>query len=139
MALPKFGEPRSEWVQDRAHAGSVYNAFGVLDAEGAAIPGLQVEFSVFRAQRTAQEKYTFSLRRFEFGVLQRIYQQEINTRPRLRLGDHAWSHEHVGDLRVPATSDWSTLSLAEAVERFCRTCNLKLTEPLPDIDAFELR
>lgn len=139
MAVPKFGEPLQDWVQDRTHPGSAYNAFGVLDVDGAALRGLQVEFSVFRSTRTVQEKYTFSLRRVDMGVMYRVYQQEINTSTRLRPADHQWSHEHIGDLRKPADLDWSRLTFREAVARFCEQCNLTLTDSLPDFDAIVLR
>jgi hypothetical protein len=139
MALPKFGDPCSEWSQDRHHRGTASNAFGVVDADGATIPGLQVEFLVYRAPRTNQERYTFTLRRFELGSLSRVYQQEINTRRGLRSTDHAWSHEHIGTARIPATNDWSSLTLDAAVRRFCEQCNLSLVCPLPEIDALQLR
>jgi hypothetical protein len=139
MALRKWGDPCSSWRQDRAYPGTVSNAFGVVDEQGTAIPGLVVEFEVYRAPRTRQERYTFTLRRFEMGSLARIYQQEVNTRPGLRESDHAWSHEHIGTLRVSADLVWSSLSFDVAVQRFCRQCNLTLERPLEEIDALELR
>ena len=139
MALPKWGEPQGQWTQQRAHAGTVTNAFGVVDQDGAAIPGLQVEFLLFRGGRIVHERLTFTLRQLDFGRLVRVYQQEINRRPGLRPTDHAYSHEHIGDVRVVADPAWSDHSVALAVERFCQSCNLTLHESLPDLDAFELR
>jgi hypothetical protein len=139
MALPKWGDPCAAWRQDRAYPCTVSNAFGVVDVMGSAIAGIQVEFEVYRASRSCQERYTFTMRRFELGSMARVYQQEINTRPGIRQTDHARSHEHVGALRAPAGSDWSNLSFDAAVRRFCEQCSLTLTAPLPDIDALELR
>jgi len=139
MTLPKFGDPIGSWTQMRGHPGTATNAFGVLDIDGAAIRGLQIEFLIFRQPRLAVDRLTFTLRLFELGRLQRVYQQEINPRPRLRPADHAYSHEHIGPLRLTASPNWSTLSFPLAVRRFCEACNLTLSEPLPDFDAFDLR
>ena len=139
MALPKWGEPCASWRQDRNYPGSASNAFGVVDFQGSAIAGLQIEFEVYRAPRSRQERLTFTLRRFELGRLARVYQQEINTRPGLRPKDHAWSHEHIGTARMPADLDWSSLLFDAAVRRFCERCNLVLSADLPDLDALVLR
>ena len=73
------------------------------------------------------------------GSLARVYQQEVNTRPGLRPKDHAWSHEHIGTVRIPADLGWSTLSFDAAMRRFCGRCNLALSAELPDLDALVLR
>lgn len=139
MAGPKFGDPASSWHQDKAHIGTQRNTFGVMDEEGATIRGLQVEFLVFRSPRIARDRLTFTLSLFDNGRPWRVYQQEINPQRGLKPSDHAYSHEHVGDARLTATSDWSSLDFREAVTRFCRVCNLTLEEPLPDLDDFKLR
>ena len=140
MALPKFGEPEDEWQQRKNRPGLIVNQFGILDSDGAAIRGMQVEFQVYRMQRVAAEKITLTLFRSELraGML-RVFQMELNTGRRLREDDHAFPHEHVGNARFRATPDWSTLDLDLAVARFCRRCNLTLRAPLPAVDAFPLR
>lgn len=51
LALPKWGEPREEWAQDRSHRGKVANDFGLVDGDGVMIPGVQAGFVVFRPPR----------------------------------------------------------------------------------------
>jgi len=140
MCIAKFGEPEDEWRMRKARIGTVSNQFGLVDADGAALRGLQVEFQVFRPQRIAAEKITLTLFRVELrSRTTRIYQMDINKGRRLRPGDHAFSHEHVGDARYDATEDWGTLTVEAAVAMFCSRCSLTLQAPLPAVDAFKLR
>lgn len=140
MAAPKRGEPMSEWRPDRSHANTIVNAFGVVDEDGATIPGLQVEMVVFRAPRVVMERYVYTLFRLDaLGGRKRVYQLHINHKKGVRLGDHEYSHEHIGDLRIEADGSWASLSPMAAERRFCLNCSLTLDPPLPDFDAYSLR
>lgn len=137
-AIQKWGEPCSDWQQNRPN--TYTNGFGVLDSDGKAIRGLQVEFDVFVAPRTGLMKFIFSLRRAELGRLERAYQMEINCRSDLRVTDHQYSHEHYGEeVRNAAEASWANLGFDDAVKAFCDRCNLTLTSPLPDYRGFNLR
>jgi hypothetical protein len=139
LTLPKWGEPCEEWAQDRSHRGKVVNAFGLVDREGAMIPGLQAEFVVFRPPRIVMEKFVFTLWQVDLGVFHRLYQLDINRRRGVRPGDHQHSHEHLGPMRTSAEPSWAQLDFGQAVERFLSTCHLTLSEPLPDPDALALK
>lgn len=139
LALPKWGEPREEWTQDRSHRGKVANDFGLVDGDGVMIPGLQAGFVVFRPPRIVMEKFVFTLWWVEMGVYHRVYQLDINRRKGVRPGDHAYSHEHLGPIRSPADPAWAMLDFRAAVERFRSTCHLTFSQPLPDPDAIALK
>lgn len=139
MAIAKHGEPTDQWTQTRGRPHSVSQAFGLVDADGATITGLTVEFIVYTGKQVKHNKYIFTLWRQDLGGLDRVYQQEIVHRAGLRPTDHAYSHEHIGDRRDTAIPAWGALNFRDAVERFCTRCNLTLTETLPDPDAFSLR
>jgi hypothetical protein len=140
MAIPKWGEPMSEWRPDRSHAHTIVNAFGVVDADGATIPGLQVEMVVFRAPRVVMERYVYTLFQLDaIGGRKRVYQLHVNHKKGVRPGDHEYSHEHIGAARIDADPTWASLSPMAAEQRFCVNCNLTLDPRLPDFDAYTLR
>lgn len=139
MAQPKWGEPMSEWRQDRGHSQTVSNAFGVVDGDGATIPGLLVEMIVYRAPRIIMDRYVFTLFRLDLGARRRVYQLHINHKRGVRPADHEYSHEHIGTRRVIASPDWALLTPIAAEDRFCVNCNLTLDPRLPDFDAYTLR
>jgi len=137
-SIPKWGEPASEWRQDRPN--TLTNTFGVLNEQGQTMPGLHVEFEVFVSPRLGQVKYVLSLMRISFGRPERAYQLEVNCRQGLKSTDHAFSHEHYGDDgRYKADSSWANASLEVAVNRFLDICKLTLTEELPDYQGFQLK
>lgn len=136
-AIPKWGDPRTSWSQDRPN--TFTNAFGVVDQEGKAIKGMQVDFEVFVSPRLGLAKYVFSLRHYDLGRPERAYQLHINCRPGLRTTDHGCSHEHYGEPRFNADASWSVLSFDEAVKRFCEKASLQLESPLPDYQEFSLK
>lgn len=137
-AIRKTGEPRGAWSQDRPN--TLVNEFGVLDSEGKAIKGLQVELAVILTPRLGLRKFVFTLKRVGQGITERAYQLEINERPTLKPGDHAYSHEHYGqERRIEASRDWAHASFEEAVALFCSRVNLTLTEPVPHYEGMELQ
>lgn len=140
MAVPKWGEPMSEWRSDRSHANTIVNAFGVVDEDGATIPGLLVEMVVFRAPRVVMERYVYTLFQLDaIGTRMRVYQIHINHKKGVRAGDHEYSHEHIGPVRIEADREWDSLSPIATEDRFCLNCTLVLDPRLPDFDAFNLR
>jgi hypothetical protein len=136
-AIPKWGEPRSEWSQDRPN--SLTNTFGVVNKDQQRIKGLQADFAVFISPRLGQVRYVFSLKQYENGSTQRAYQQEVNRRKGLKPIDHAYSHEHYGEARFTADHEWSDLSFDDAILRFCDKTNLTLTDSMPHYEGFELK
>lgn len=136
-AVPKFGEPRLQWEQARPNV--LTNAFGVLNAEGQTIKGLQVDLDVFISPRLGQVKYVFSLKSYNLGLVERAYQLEVNPRQGLKPTDHAYSHEHFGEKRFNADPSWATCSYSDAWQKFFKTINLTLTEELPDYQGFVLK
>lgn len=136
-SVAKWGEPNSEWRQDRPNAFS--NGFGVVDEDGKTIRGVQVDFEVCIGLRTGSTKFIFTLRRLSMGSPERVYQLEINCRGNLKPNDHAYSHEHFGDKRYVADSAWANLSFEDAVKMFCDRCNLVLVEALPNYQSFKLK
>lgn len=135
--LPKWGEPLSDWIQDRPN--TLTNAFGVVNEFGQGIKGLQVEFNIYSSSRLALPKYVFSLIQVEHGCHVRAYQLELNRRTGLRPTDHAYSHEHYGNKRINADSSWGNSNFDDAVKLFCSKCNLILTDKLPDYNDFKLK
>lgn len=136
-ATPKWGEPRSDWSQDRPNV--LTNAFGLVNKEQQRLKGLQADFDVFISPRLGQVRYVFSLKQYEQGLIQRAYQQEINLRKGLKPSDHAYSHEHYGEIRFTADPSWASLSFEEAISRFCKYANLTLTESMPHYEGFVLK
>ena len=137
-ALPKWGEPCIDWVQDRPNA--VTNEFGVTDAEGRAIKSVQVEFSVFVSPRLGFEKFDFTLWRVERGLRERAYQLTINRRAGLTRQDHQYSHEHYGqNVRVNASGEWAQAPFDYAVQIFCEKTSLTLMLELPSYQEFRLK
>lgn len=136
-AIPKWGEPREQWSQDRPNV--LTNAFGVVDENGRTIKGLQVELEVFISPRLGQKKCVFSLMRFEFGCTERAYQLEINLRSGLRRVDHAYSHEHYGEPSYKADESWATESFEDAIKRFCTNASVTFTTELPHYEGFILK
>jgi hypothetical protein len=139
MAIPKWGEPMTEWRQDRSHPHTIFNAFGVVDGDGATIPGLQVELLVYRAPRVVMERYLYTLFQLELGARRRVYQLHVCHKRGVRPDDHEYTHEHVGAVRNVAAAEWAFEDSRAAERRFCVNCSLTLTEPIPDFDAFQLR
>lgn len=136
-AIPKWGEPRDQWEQERPNV--LTNAFGVLNAEEQTIKGLQVDLDVFVSPRMRQIKYVFSLKSYELGLIERAYQLEINSRQGLRPTDHAYSHEHFGNKRFNADPSWANCDFIDAWHKFCKTINLKPTGKLPDYQGLVLK
>ncbi len=136
-AIPKWGEARVEWSQARPN--TFTNAFGVVDDEGKAIKGMQVDFEVFVSPRLGLAKFVFSLRRYELGRPERVYQLHVNCRAGLKTTDHACTHEHYGEPRFNADEEWMILSFEDAVKRFCAATNLTLSDGLPDYQGFALK
>lgn len=136
-ALPKWGEPRSQWAQERPN--TFTNAFGVVDENGQSIKGLHVDLEVFISPRLGISKFVFSLKQFSLGRPERAYQLHINGRKGVLPGDHAYSHEHYGEPRFNADTTWGNSSFADAVKRFCLNANLTLTDDLPDYQDFDLK
>ena len=136
-AIPKWGEPREQWAQDRPN--TLTNGFGVVDALGRTIPGMHAELEVFISPSLGQVKYVFSLKRFELGRIERIYQLEINPRAGLRRSDHAFSHEHYGETSFKADDDWAWADFDDAVRRFCANANVEFTAEMPNYQGFILK
>lgn len=136
-AIPKQGEPRSAWSQDKGN--TLTNAFGVLDASGKTIKGVTAEFDVFISPNLGQIKMVFSLKRYNLGATDRAYQLEVNLRKDLRPTDHAYSHEHYGEKTFKADTSWAHSSFQDAVNRFCTNTNLTLTDTMPDYADFTLK
>ena len=136
-ALPKWGEPNSDWSQDRPN--TLTNGFGVLDVDGKTIKGLHVEFEVFTSPTLGLTKFVFSLMRYELGRVERAFQLEINGRPGLRRTDHNYSHEHYGEAKFKADESWAGAGFVDAVKRLCDAVNLTLTVEMPDYESFKLR
>ena len=132
--IPKIGDPREQWVQPRPNV--LRNEFGVMYENGQTIKGVFAEFEVFVSPGLGNVKYVFSLKRFHIG---RAYQLEINTRKSLRPTDHAYSHEHYGEVKYVAKPTWANCSFQEAVKRFCENSNLKLSVELPEYQDFKLK
>lgn len=136
-ALPKWGEPRSQWAQDRPN--TFTNAFGVVDENGQTIKGLHVELVVFVSPRLGISKFVFSLRQFDLGRTERAYQLHINGRKGVLAHQHAYSHEHYGDPRFQADASWADASFEDAAKRFCVNTTLTLTNEIPDYQGFDLK
>jgi len=139
-SLSKWGEPQSQWSQDRPN--TFTNVFGVVDDQGKTIAGAHVELVVFVSPYLGQVKYVFSLMKVEHGIPSRAYQLEINGRKGLKPTDHAYSHEHYGGERAgrkPADVSWANLSFDGAVELFCERCHLTLTEKLSHYSGLTLK
>jgi hypothetical protein len=134
--IPKWGEPRSIWSQDRPN--TLTNTFGVVDADGQSHKGLHAEFEVFISQRLRQCRFVFSLKKFDLGSTERAYQLDINHRSGIRRNDHHYSHEHYGESRQIADESWATLDFRSAVSLFCLKANLILTDEMPDYLSFNL-
>lgn len=132
--IPKKGDPREQWTQPRPNV--LRNEFGVLHENGQTIKGVFAEFEVFISPGMGSVKYVFSLKKYQIG---RAYQLEINTRKSLRPTDHAYSHEHYGEVPYGADASWAHSSFQDAVERFCINTNLKLSEKLPEYQDFKLK
>jgi len=136
-AIPKFGEPRDQWSQERAN--TLTNSFGVTDATGLSIKGVFAEFEVFVSPRLGLARFVFSLKRYEFGRIERAYQMHINCRKGLIPMDHGYSHEHYGEPRFIADDGWASASFGDAVKRFCEKTNLTLAHEMPDYLGFTLK
>lgn len=138
--LPKWGEPKEQWAQDRPN--TFTNSFGVVDADGKQIKGVHVDLAVFISPRRGQPKFVFTLHKVEHGQPERAYQIEINAREGLRPTDHAYSHEHYGGDKAgrrAADQAWAFCGFERAVTLFCERCNLTLTGPLPHYEALSLK
>jgi hypothetical protein len=136
--IPKYGEPLMEWRQERPN--SISNIFGVTNDIDQGIKGLYIEFCVIGSPRLALPKYVLTLMKQELTCHNRAYQLEINCRP--SASGHDNSHEHYGTYpegRYNATGDWPKSNLEEAIQLFCKKCNLTLTESVPDYRAFTLK
>lgn len=136
-ALPKWGEPRSQWAQERPN--TFTNAFGVVSENGQTVRGLQVEFEVFVSPRLGISKFVFSLRKFELGSPERAYQLHVNGRKGVLPQDHTFCHEHFGEPRFNADPNWAGLSFEDAIKRFCSITTLILTDVMPHYQAFNLK
>ena len=136
-AIPKWGEPRSQWAQDRPN--TFTNAFGVVNKDGQSIKGLQVELEVFVSPRLGISKFVFSLKQFELGRPERAYQLHINGRKGVLPREHAYCHEHYGEPRFQANASWAGASFEDAVKRFCANTTLTLTDEMPDYQGFNLK
>jgi hypothetical protein len=135
--IPKWGEPRDQWSQDRPN--TLTNAFGLVNAEGQTIKGLLAEFEIFVSPRLGQTKYVFSLKQFELGRVARVYQQEVNFRRGIHPSDHGYSHEHYGEPRFKADASWACARFEDAVLRFCDKANVSFTAEMPHYQGFVLK
>ena len=137
-AIPKTGDPRSEWEQSRGNTHT--NTFGVMDEVGRTIQGMYVEFDVFLSPNLRITTFVFSLKRkLKRGETERIYQLEINHAKGIRPTDHRYSHEHYGEPSFKADTSWASASFRDAVQRFCTNTNLTLSSELPDYLSFQLK
>lgn len=137
-SIPKMGDPRSEWVQERPNTHT--NAFGVTDELGRTLEGMYAQFDVFCSPNLKITTYLFTLyRKFKRGDKERIYQLEINLAKGIRETDHRYSHEHYGEPSFKADTSWANASFRDAVHRFCINTNLKLSSELPDYLSIQLR
>ena len=137
-AIPKLGEPRSEWLQEKVNTHT--NFCGVTDELGRTLPGMYAEFDVFLSPNLKMTTFVFSLKRkIKKGETERIYQLEINHAKGIRQTDHRYSHEHYGEPSFKADTSWASASFRDAVQRFCVNTNLKLSPELPDYLSFQLK
>lgn len=139
MALPKTGDPPGAWAQHRTHKGMATLEFGVLDDDGATRPGLHVECAMVRGPRAAFTAWKITLFTLDGYALRRVYQIENPGRAGMRPGDHQFPHEHVAETRQPEDATWQHITFGAMLATFCTRCNLTLTGPIPDPDAFALR
>lgn len=139
MALPKWGDPPSSWAQHRTHRGIATLEFGVVDADGSELPGLHVELCVTRGTRVAFTAWKITLFKLDGFAPRRAYQVDNPGRSGMRPGDHEFPHEHVADARQGDNPAWQTIGFDAMLRVFCERCNLTLTGPVPDVDAFNLR
>lgn len=139
MAMPKMGEPSEAWSQHRTHKGLSTLEFGLLDGDGAAIPGLHVEIARTAMPRVASVSWKITLFHSDGFRPRRVYQIDNPGRAGMRPGDHDFPHEHVGELRQADNPAWRLIGFPAMLEVFCQRCTLTLTGPVPDPTAFQLR
>ena len=84
-------------------------------------------------------RLVFTLFTIRSRVRTRVYQQDIAGLPGLAPEDHLYPHEHFGERRVNASSDWASFGFEAAASRFCSKINLVPSCPLPPPEHFKLQ
>ncbi len=141
VAMNKHGDPTEvEWEASARLKTCSELEFGLLDANYRTIPGLTVQLAINRLMKARVEHWKLTLFQREYGLTRRAYQLDLNWRPGLRPGDHAYSHIHYGNDRSrPVPDDWMAWTFPRAYEFFCGQVRL-ISPPVEHPDhAFRLK
>jgi hypothetical protein len=139
LELIKFGDPSGGWDSARELAGVANCAFRVTDSDGKRIQGVTVDLLIKYGQRPPSTHYLFTVFKFEYGGLRRVYQLDVLQNGRKMRDAHSMPHEHIGRDRVAGDVAWATIKYDEALGLFCSRTNLTLISDLPDPSVLTLQ
>jgi hypothetical protein len=103
---------------------------GLTDPQGHAT-GLSVDLRVHSGRTSMDKIYVFSVFTNSPYDTERVYQLSVNQVRRQLKAVHQFSHEHVGNLRIMGTADWSKWSYHQVLAYFCAQTNIVFRPPPP--------
>ncbi|MBB1161486.1 hypothetical protein [Aquariibacter albus] len=113
--------------------------FGVVDGDGATIPGMHVQCMATTKPRLTTIAWKITLFQADGAHLLRVYQIDNPGLTGMRPGDHDFPHEHIGEPRQPDDPAWQSIGFNGMLDVFCQRCALTLDGTVPDPTAYPLR
>ena len=138
LSNPLICEDVPEWTFHRLKPGLATLECGLVQQDRSRA-GLRISLQFSRSPNTGVVAYKFTVFKMNLGVTQRVYQLQVNAVARNPKNWHDMVHEHMGDARVPGSSDWLAWQFKAALDYFCQRANITFMPPIDDPEVFELK